>query len=211
MFFRLVLLCFLIGVRSASAGAAETENLNRAQTHFRAGKTLYDLGKFTDAIREFAAGYALAPRPEFLLNLAQAYRRSGELEQAKEMFERYLEKAPAGARERVAAKEMIVQLEGELEAQRALHRQEQASAPREVSPAAVPLPVPLPVVEHAPGVAVVAPPIAEPSSARHLAWIIPVGIAVAAGIGAGVFLATRSPPDACAGAGPLGCFDLRPR
>jgi len=79
---------------SAVALAAEDDPLRRAQTHFRAGKTLYDLGKFNDAIREFAAGYALAPRPEFLINLAQAYRRAGQPEQSKEMFERYLDKAP---------------------------------------------------------------------------------------------------------------------
>ncbi len=194
---RLALLGVLI---SAVALAAEDDPLRRAQTHFRAGKTLYDLGKFNDAIREFAAGYALAPRPEFLINLAQAYRRAGQPEQSKEMFERYLDKAPRDARERPQVREMIAELELELSAKKAAAPKDRPVQDRPVVAVLVP----------APKVDLVAPG-PEPSGSRHLAWIIPVALVVAAGVGLGVYAATRPAPDACAGAGALGCFDLRPR
>ncbi len=48
MFARLALLCVFIG----GAAAAADDPLAKAQTHFRASKTLYDLGNFQDEIRE---------------------------------------------------------------------------------------------------------------------------------------------------------------
>ena len=201
---RLAVLCVLI---SGAAAAADTDPLQRAQTHFRAGKTLYDLGNFQDAIREFAAGYALAPRPEFLINLAQAYRRAGELEQSKEMFQRYLDKAPANARERPQVRAMIAELETELAARKAAAPAEPAAPDRPVVAALVPEPqASLPPPPPPPTAA------AEVHGTNPLVWIIPVALAVvAAGVGVSVYVATRPPADPCAGAGGLGCFDLRPR
>src|SRR4051794_17898806 len=101
-----------------AAAAADDETMRQAHTHFKAGKAFYDLGQYEDAIRELAAGYALAPRPEFLINLGQAYRRAGEPRKAREMFQHYLEEAPAGAPQRVQVSELVTQLDTELAAQR---------------------------------------------------------------------------------------------
>ncbi|MBK7862145.1 MAG: hypothetical protein IPJ65_26725 [Archangiaceae bacterium] len=172
-------------------GAADAEALKQAQTHFRAGKTHYDLGHYPEAISEFAAGYALVPRPEFLLNLGQAYRRNRELARAKEMFERYLEKAPANAPERQQVRETLAEL----------------AAQSEVDSAPSPPPSLTPAVKAAPAAVQLE---AQPGPARHLAWAVPVAVVVVASVVTGIVLATRS-TDACASAQGLGCWDLRPR
>jgi hypothetical protein len=52
-------------------------------------------GRWWDALREFEAGYALYPRPGFLVNIGHSYRRSGDLKKAKRYYEMFL-KAPDG-------------------------------------------------------------------------------------------------------------------
>jgi tetratricopeptide (TPR) repeat protein len=190
----------------AVVASAEPDVVKRAQTHFRAGKTLYDLGQYPDAIREFAAGYALVPKPEFLLNLGQAYRRAHDLPQAREMFLRYLEKAPPNAPERGQVRDTLRELDAELE--------KAPPAPPPAAPPATDRPVEAVAAEPrlTPGAApepVVPEVVESPSPTRHLVWAVPLAVAVAVGIGVGVWAATRSPPDACAGATGLGCFDLR--
>jgi tetratricopeptide (TPR) repeat protein len=182
---------------------AETGAMKEAQTHFRAGKAQYELGNYDAAIHEFAAGYALAPRPEFLINLAQAYRRAGDPVRAREMFVKYLEKAPPAAPERAQVEKMLAELEEQL-------AQQQPKPAPKLEP---PVPVSEPALV-APPAAIATPPLAAmpppPSAARHLAWALPLAAAVVAGAGVGIWAATR-PRDPCASAGGLGCFDLRPR
>jgi tetratricopeptide (TPR) repeat protein len=79
------------------SGAPTADDVSQAKVHFQAGKAHYQLGNFSDAIREFAAGYALTQSPDFLINLGQAYRAQGETAKALDMFDKYLEKAPADA------------------------------------------------------------------------------------------------------------------
>jgi tetratricopeptide (TPR) repeat protein len=185
--------------------SAEPDVVKRAQTHFRAGKTLYDLGQYTDAIREFAAGYALVPKPEFLLNLGQAYRRAHDLPQAREMFLKYLEKAPPNAPERGQVRDTLKEIDDELE----------KSPPPPPPPGDRPAePAPEAKLTPAPPAATEAPPAApelteSPSPARHLVWAVPLAVVVIAAAAVGVWAATRGPPDACAGATGLGCLDLR--
>lgn len=175
-----------------SAPATESDEVARAKTHFQAGKTHYELGRYSEAIREFAAGYALSPRPEFLINLGQAYRASGDRASALDMYERYLEKAPANAKARDQVQQIVETLRGELEA-------EKAKAPPADAPVKTELtPQPAPAV-------VVAPE--PPSSARI---IVPVVIGGAVLVGAAivtVVLIGNAP--SCNNAPTLGCFDLR--
>jgi tetratricopeptide (TPR) repeat protein len=95
--FMLLLLAF--GSKPARADEGE-ETLARARAHHEAGMGLYHLGSYREAIKEFAAGYQLVRRPEFLINLGQAYRKLGELERSREMFDRYLAAAPPSAPDR---------------------------------------------------------------------------------------------------------------
>ncbi|MFZ5439438.1 MAG: tetratricopeptide repeat protein [Myxococcota bacterium] len=173
-----------------------SDELKRAQTHFRAGKTHYDLRNYSEAIREFAAGYALAPRPEFLINLGQAYRGIGDLPMSLKMFQQYLEKAPADAPNRGEVRELIRELEKAI-AEAPPKPADDAPRVTKLEPSAA-----------APGALVEATPPAKPIN--HLVWIIPVGVAVVAAAGVGIAVAVAN-GSACAGAGTLGCVDLRTR
>jgi len=51
--------------------------LAEARVHFEAGTDHYAAGRYEEAIRRFQAGYALVPRPNFLVNIGQAYRKLG--------------------------------------------------------------------------------------------------------------------------------------
>jgi hypothetical protein len=166
----------------------------QAKVHYRAGKTHFDLKNYSEAIREFAAGYALSPKPEFLINLAQAYKRNGEAQKALEMFERYLERAPADAAERRSAEEVLGELRKAVAAQQ--------------PPPDAPVREPPPPVATAPSPGVVL--VQEPSKGvSPLAWAIPLGVAVVAGAVVGIVFATQAV--SCSGAGQLGCVDLRGR
>jgi tetratricopeptide (TPR) repeat protein len=76
----------------------------RAKNHFEAGRALYYLGNYAEAIREFSAGYELTRKPEFLINLGQAYRKLEDLPRAAEMYQRFLDTAPPTAPEREQAR-----------------------------------------------------------------------------------------------------------
>lgn len=50
---------------------------------------LYEQGDFAGAIEAFTQGYALRPKPLFLFNIAQAYRKSGHHRTALEFYEKF--------------------------------------------------------------------------------------------------------------------------
>ena len=67
---------------------------SRRAAHFVAGEEEYARGRWREALREFEAGYALSPRPEFLINFAQVHRKLGEYDAAARECRRYLATAP---------------------------------------------------------------------------------------------------------------------
>lgn len=73
-----------------SARADEAEG----RRHWKAGQDLYAQKRFLEAAHEFEAGYAVAPRPLFLLNIGHAYRRANELTKAKNAYETLLRLQP---------------------------------------------------------------------------------------------------------------------
>jgi hypothetical protein len=142
------------------------ETVARARSHFDAGNGYYASGLYQDAIREFQAGYALVPRPSFLVNLGQAYRKVGNLDRAKESYVSYLRSLPADSPLRDQALRVLAEIEVQLE-----ERGRADEAPRPPAPIAPP-----PVVHATTPVAPPAPP--PPNGAR---WI-GVGVATA-GVG----------------------------
>jgi hypothetical protein len=66
-----------------------------AREHYQEGLRLYADRKFTAAIREFEAGFALEPRREFLFAEAQAYRLAGDCTHAIPIYERFLGSGPS--------------------------------------------------------------------------------------------------------------------
>ncbi len=183
---------------AVSAHAQPDDNVARARTHFEAGRALYQLGNYNEALREFAAGYQLAPRPQFLLNLGQCYRKLDDLQNARAMYQRYLHDAPATDPERPQAQQILAEIDRQI-------------ADRQAAAAAAPPPPPAPPTESAAPAAaattltVTAPP-KKPWIKRNW-WIIPVGVVVVGvGVGLGVYYGTRQ-PDPCSGAN-LTCWDL---
>ena len=180
------------------------DDLARARTHFEAGRALFHLGNYTESVREFAAGYQLAPRPLFLFNLGQCYRKLDDLTKAREMYQRYLRDAPPSDPERVEAQDELVEIDKLIAARPSppppVKTTKAEPPPRVAQPAPSLAPAPTAVaLTHA------APPPKKSFIKRHW-WIIPVSVAVVGvGVGLGVYYGTRSNP--CDGAN-LACWDL---
>jgi tetratricopeptide (TPR) repeat protein len=158
---------------------------SRARAHFEAGRALYSLGSYTDAVREFTAGYQLVPNPTFLINLAQAYRKLDDLPKARAMFEKFLAEAPTDDPYRPQSEQLLKQI-----------------GPAPPSPA--PLPEPAARLTPPPTPDRSAPPPPPRRFLRRHWWIIPVSIAAAAGLAVGIYFAAR-PSDPC-GPATLGCL-----
>ncbi len=184
---------------AASARAQTDDPVARARTHFEAGRALYQLGNYDEALREFAAGYQLAPRPQFLLNLGQCYRKRDDLANARAMYQRYLHDAPASDPERPQAEQILAEIDKQIADRQA------ASAP----PAAAPIAAPAPANPPAPVAAALtatAPPRRRSWIKRNW-WILPAGAAVVGlAVGLGVYYGVRA-ADPCSGAN-LACWDL---
>lgn len=178
---------------------ADDDRQTRARAHYEVGLGMYHLGNYRDAIREFSAGYELAPRPEFLINLGQAYRKLHDLDHAREMFKRYLAASDAQAPDR----KQVLQLLDEVEHARAVEPPPVMESP--------PAETESPVVAPAP-VALVATPAPPPrkSALKRYWWTIPVG-AVLVGAAVGLTLYFTLPPSqvACNSA-TIACIDVRP-
>jgi tetratricopeptide (TPR) repeat protein len=201
-----------VALVSSQAMAQNDDALGRARAHFEAGRALYNLGNYPEAQREFAAGYELAPRPQFLINLGNCFRRMDDLPQAREMYQRYLREARADDPLRGQAEQVLAEVERELAAR--------PPAP-EPKPAPKPTPETKPVlVDQAapsagsarPAGAVASPLLVtrhpeadKPFIKRHW-WIIPASVVVVGvGVGLGVYYGTRT--DSCH-SGQLTCWDL---
>lgn len=175
-----------------SGSPPESDEVARAKTHFQAGKTHYELGRYSEAIREFAAGYALSPRPEFLINLGQAYRASGDRVSALDMYERYLEKAPANAKAREQVQGIVETLRAEIAAEKAKAPPPDAPLKTELTPAST-TPPPA-VTPEGPSARIVVPVV--------IGGVVVVGAAIVTGV-----LLANAP--SCRNAPALGCLDLR--
>jgi tetratricopeptide (TPR) repeat protein len=70
------------------------ERKAEARTHYAAGLNAYNVGDFDRAITEWKAAYRLHGSPDFLFNIAQAYRGKRDYEQAVFFFNAYLREKP---------------------------------------------------------------------------------------------------------------------
>lgn len=202
----------------ALAGPAHADDEGEARAHYQRGRVQYNLGDYEGAVREFSAGYRLAPRPQFLVNLGQAWRRLGQLERAREMYQRFLADAPEGDRARPEVRELIAEVERELSRSR-LGSEAARPAPRGTLPR---------YEEGSPEGALAARPNAgsdaasparadagDPGPRRsgwlRFWWALPVAAVALAGAGIGIYFLARPPgggePDCAAAA--FGCLDLR--
>jgi tetratricopeptide (TPR) repeat protein len=79
------------------ASSAPTELQRRALALQAEGVQLYRHGDFEGAIRAFRAADGLAPRPEYLFNIAQSYRRMKDCPRALESYREYVRIEPKAA------------------------------------------------------------------------------------------------------------------
>jgi tetratricopeptide (TPR) repeat protein len=148
--------------------------VEQAKRYFASGNEHYAAGRYKEAIRDFQAGYALVPRPNFLVNLGQAYRKLGDLVRAKEAYVSYVRALPLDSTLRDQALQVLAEIEVQLQERRPESEDATASAP-------VPVPAPLPA----------APPAADRGrSTGVLPWLTAgTGVALA---GAGVVFELRA-------------------
>jgi hypothetical protein len=206
----------------AALGASRADDAEaEARRRFGHGKQLFDEHKYREAAQEFEAGYAVVPKPGFLLNIGHSYRRAGELEKARHYYQLFLEKdkdkASAAQRAEVQGylkaidKAIDDEVAGEHEHEResrppppapaepaparASHPVEIMRAPSE-SPPASPEPLAMEVCSERPAAA----------SSSRWPWIVTAVAVVGAGIAAAVALTRGGSSEAC---GTLGCVRER--
>ncbi|HEX4455813.1 MAG TPA: tetratricopeptide repeat protein [Kofleriaceae bacterium] len=88
---------------SAAAFADELGVPEKAKLLADRGRALHDAGDYAGAIAAYKEAYVLAPRPGLLFNLAQAYRLSGDCDDAAFMYQRFLDSNPPEDRRAIAA------------------------------------------------------------------------------------------------------------
>jgi hypothetical protein len=103
------LLPTLMPATNPNQAAGDIEALARA--HFDAGRGLYLVGKFREAVREFEEGYHLKPLPEFLIDLGQASLGLKDSKQAREWFARFLSEAPEDHPSRATIERIIGEID----------------------------------------------------------------------------------------------------
>ena len=85
------LVCLFCGPLRA-AGTKEGER--EARRAFQAAEAHFHAGEFAEALSAYEAGYAQAPLPGFLINIAQCYRRLGDLTRARATYQKFVMVAP---------------------------------------------------------------------------------------------------------------------
>ncbi|MFH0899345.1 MAG: tetratricopeptide repeat protein [Pseudomonadota bacterium] len=125
-----LLLAGLLAAHSRQA-AAEEDTLHAARVHFQAGEQYYVRGRYEEAIREFKEAHRLSSKPALLYNIAEAYERLGDLEQARDFLEQYLASGSAAADEAEAIREKIKVLEERIARMRAADQPQETAQPQQ--------------------------------------------------------------------------------
>jgi tetratricopeptide (TPR) repeat protein len=171
----LAVLSFAAALTSAPSPArADEEATEQARQHYEKGKQAFDLGKWDDAIAEFEEAYRLRSDPTFLFNMAQAYRRKGDLQRARDLYKNYLIENPESPKRseiekriRTLEKEMKNPARRQIEAPAPVAKPNEAPppAPAVVAPSPAPIPAPAPVPAQVPVPASAPAPVPIPAPA----------------------------------------------
>ena len=112
----LLLLASLALTPPAFAQSSPTPaEVEQAKQLFRNGATLYDEGRYEDAIAAWQEAYNLSKEPVLLFNIANAYERLGRYQESYDALNRYRAFAPESERE--AIERRLVNLEARLKEQ----------------------------------------------------------------------------------------------
>jgi tetratricopeptide (TPR) repeat protein len=192
----------LLGLLSATPAratddAGERAREEQARSCFASGARHFHDGDYEGAIAAFQAGYRHSPQPLFLFNIAQAARKSGQIEMAIDYYDQYLQREPSrAAPQRAEAEQQLIRLRRR-SAPPPPTNAPSALEPRPVAPPPS-LPPPTaataPALEPAPAIARTQSPTHR--SARSHAWIwgtVAGVVVVGAGVGLWVGLQPRGP------------------
>jgi tetratricopeptide (TPR) repeat protein len=93
---RVNLLIAALCLVAASAVRADPVDVTaaEAQRHWTAGMAHFQLEEWDEAIKDWEAGFRLKPVPQFLYNIAQAYRQSKRYDKALSFYRKYLRMSP---------------------------------------------------------------------------------------------------------------------
>jgi len=118
----------LLPLLAAPAAHAQDDALQRAKGLFDEGQKLYVAGQFGPAADSFLAAFGQKSYPAFLFNAAVCREKSAALQEAVDLFTRYLTEGKPEAKEKADVEQRIA------------HLRERLAAPPEAPPPAVTLP-----------------------------------------------------------------------
>lgn len=153
------------------APAPEPTDDERAHTLYMNGERLYSEGRYEEAVVAFQAAYDLSQRPLLLFNLANAYERLGQLDDAVDALNRYRVFADPSEQDILLARVQALE--------------QRIAKLAAVQP--VPVPLPMPAPEPVP----VPIPTTETHERRNnVPWLVAAGGGALAVLGAGTAGAT---------------------
>jgi tetratricopeptide (TPR) repeat protein len=123
----LTLLC----AKTARADDDDPEVTAQAKEHYKAGLDAYKAGKYDVAIRELKKAHLLKRLPPLLLNIGATYRKMGDLDLALHFYQKYLDEAPADAKDRPEVEKTISEIKAQKSSASA---SEEAPSRREEAP-----------------------------------------------------------------------------
>jgi len=95
---RSVTVLALIAVAAPAFAATPAPELSAAEIQsrqsFQSAEAHFKAGRFAEALPAYQAGYDLVPLPGFLINIAQCYRRLGDLVRARATYRKFILVAP---------------------------------------------------------------------------------------------------------------------
>jgi tetratricopeptide (TPR) repeat protein len=140
------------------AAALTAEQKQEMKSHYEKGQRAYDVGKYADAIDEYAKVYEIGGNPAMLFNIAQAYRLNKQPGEAVRFYKRFLQRAP-NAPNKADVEQKISELEFDDKARTAAPPPPAPPTPPPVA-AAPPAPPPAPPPPPAPAATPPPPPAA---------------------------------------------------
>lgn len=84
------------GASAKAAQAAPAVTPGDAESHLQSARQYFQERKYSEAADEMLRAYAFSPKPLFLFNAGQAYRKAARYQEALDMYRHYLEAAPDG-------------------------------------------------------------------------------------------------------------------
>jgi tetratricopeptide (TPR) repeat protein len=190
-----VAVALLLSAALATPARAGVDDEERARGHYEIGLGLYRLGDYRGALKEFAAGYELARKPGFLLNLGQTYRKLGELREARDLYRQFLGESRTDDPARPEARKVLAELEEAIRTQSPPPPPTIESPPPSAPPPAAPPAVAPPPVEAAPPPTVTASAPHRPRRGLRIAGVI-VGVVGLGLLGGGIGSAVAADSDA---------------